>query len=75
MGHGSGVFDHAGGRHGRNRIFRHVARKVLSVGSFRSFLLFRIYFRPLIHVAALWAVTFSGAAIALAVVFRDGVRA
>jgi hypothetical protein len=43
---------------------------LLANGLLLPFLLFQIYVHSLIYIAALWAVTFPGAAIALAVVFR-----
>lgn len=43
---------------------------LLANGLLLPFLLFQIYVPSLIYIAALWAVTFPGAAIALAVVFR-----
>lgn len=47
------------------------ARLLLLInGLLLPFLLFQIYVHALIYVAALWAVTFPGAAIALAIVFR-----
>lgn len=44
---------------------------LLANGLLLPFLLFQIYLNPLIYIAALWAVTFPGAAIALALVFRS----
>ena|SRR6056297_3051509 len=43
---------------------------LLANGLLLPFLLFQIYLNPLIYIAALWAVTFPGASIALALVFR-----
>ncbi len=43
---------------------------LMANGLLLSFLLFQIYIHWLIYIAALWAVTFPGAAIALAVVFQ-----
>jgi hypothetical protein len=47
---------------------------LLANGLLLPFLLFQIYFNSLIYIAALWAVTFPGAAIALAVAFRKRAR-
>jgi hypothetical protein len=47
---------------------------LLANGLLLPFLLFQIYVHSLIYIAALWAVTFPGAAIALAVVFRRRMR-
>lgn len=47
---------------------------LLANGLLLPFLLFQIYVPSLIYIAALWAVTFPGAAIALAVVFRRKIR-
>ncbi len=43
---------------------------LLANGLLLPFLLFQIYINPLIYIASLWAVTFPGAAIALAIIFR-----
>ncbi|MDQ2077207.1 hypothetical protein [Marinimicrobium sp. ABcell2] len=43
---------------------------LLATGLLLPFLLFQIYFNQLIYIAALWAITFPGAAIALAMVFK-----
>ena len=52
-----------------------IARRfLLANGLLLPFLLFQIYVNPLIWVASLWAVTFPGAAVALAVVFRSKAR-
>jgi len=47
---------------------------LLANGLLLPFLLFQIYVHSLIYIAALWAVTFPGAAIALAIVFRRRMR-
>lgn len=47
---------------------------LLANGLLLPFLLFQIYVPSLIWIAALWAVTFPGAAIALAIVFRRRMR-
>jgi hypothetical protein len=47
---------------------------LLANGLLLPFLLFQIYVNSLISIAALWAVTFPGAAIALAAVFRKRMR-
>lgn len=47
---------------------------LLANGLLLPFLLFQIYVPSLIWIAALWAVTFPGKAIALAVVFRRRMR-
>ena len=44
---------------------------LLANGLLLPFLLFQIYFNSLIYIAALWAVTFPGASIALAAVFKQ----
>lgn len=48
---------------------------LLANGLLLPFLLFQIYVNPLIYIASLWAVTFPGAAIALALVFQRRMRA
>lgn len=47
---------------------------LLANGLLLPFLLFQIYLPSLIFIAALWAVTFPGAAIALSIVFRRRMR-
>lgn len=65
-----GAFALAGG--GAERVAR---RFMVANGLLIPFLVFQMYWHSLIWVAALWAVTFPGATIALAVVFLRSQRA
>lgn len=51
-------------------IERTVRRFMLANGLLIPFLALQIYYHPLIWVAALWAITFPGTAISLAILFR-----